>query len=163
MQGLSPRGWCVLGACSVQRTVGWVGDGSRRRVIYVPSAERSVGDVRVMRHILYGGCKGEVGKDKLHGRGAGHSGGRPRPPQPAEEALGLGHQSWYITSAPGTGWLDCSNLILAPFDKATLTTPPSGSEVPSHRPGDSQTPIPGHSPRDAYLGPCAHAGNRHVF
>lgn len=53
----------MLGACSVQRPVGLVGDGSMRRVIYVPSSERSVGGVRVMRHIPCAGCKGEVEKD----------------------------------------------------------------------------------------------------
>lgn len=57
--------WCV-GTCSVQWPVGLVGDGSMRRVIYVPSADRSVGSVRVIRHILCAECKGEVGKDIWH-------------------------------------------------------------------------------------------------
>lgn len=55
--------WHML--CAVAR-VGLVGGGSMRRVIYVPSAERSVGGVRVMRHILCARCKGKVGKDIWH-------------------------------------------------------------------------------------------------
>lgn len=101
--------WCVLGACSVEQPVGLVGDGSTRRVIYVPGAERSVGGVRVMRHILCAECKGEVGKIFCTGGCAP----RPRggalwrlatPAQAAGKALGPGIRPG-ITSPAGAGWL----------------------------------------------------------
>lgn len=56
--GAETCSWYMLGACSVQQPVGLVGDGSVNRVIYVPSLERSIGGVRVMRHIPCAGCKG---------------------------------------------------------------------------------------------------------